>query len=208
MNILIKICGITSKADAQAAIDAGAHALGFIFYKPSSRFIEAEQAQSIIESLPPFVTAVAVIVNQTKHEVESLLQKVSVNLLQLHGDESPALCDTYGVPYIKALRVRSIAHLGDDAKRFPNARGLLLDTLVSSEYGGTGESFAWRGLPSSINLPVILAGGLNSGNVAEAIRTVKPYGVDVSSGVEAVKGKKDAAKIRQFVQAVKAAAED
>lgn len=204
MNTLIKICGITCEADAHTAVNAGAHALGFNFYRPSSRFIEAERAQSIINTLPPFVTTVAVIVNQSRGEVVSLLQKVSVNLLQLHGDEPSELCDAYGVPYIKALRVRSIAQAGSESNRFPNARGLLLDTLVTDEYGGTGEAFTWQSLPSSITKPVILAGGLNLENVAQAIRIVNPYGVDVSSGVEAVKGRKDAVKIKQFVNAVRA----
>ena len=205
LNTLIKICGITCEADAHAALDQGAHALGFIFYAPSSRFIEADRAQSIIDTLPPFVTTVAVVVNQNTEEVKSLLKKVSVNLLQLHGDESAELCDAYGVPYIKSLRVHNILQASDAAKRFPNARGLLLDTFVSDEYGGTGESFSWQRLPSSVTKPVILAGGLTAENVAQAIRTVKPYGVDVSTGVEAAKGKKDVVKIKRFVQAVRTA---
>ncbi len=205
LDTLIKICGITREVDAQAAVDAGAHALGFIFYQPSSRFIEAERAQSIIDTLPPFVTTVAVLVNQSRQEVESLLKKVSVNLLQLHGEEPAELCDAYGAPYIKALRIRHISQAGNAAKRFPNARGLLLDTLVAAEYGGTGECFSWERLPRSVTKPVVLAGGLNADNVAHAIRTVKPYGVDVSTGVETARGKKDAIKIQQFVQAVRAA---
>lgn len=208
LNTLIKICGITCEADAHAAVDAGVHALGFIFYSPSSRFVQPEQAHSIIDTLPPFVTTVAVIVNQSTQEVETLLKKVPVNLLQLHGDEPPELCDAYGTSYIKVLRVVSLSEIGAAAGRFPNARGLLLDTLVPDEYGGTGESFTWEGLPRSIDKPVVLAGGLNADNVGQAIRMVRPYGVDVSSGVEAEKGKKDANKIRRFVQAVQAAGDD
>lgn len=204
MNILVKICGVTREKDAHAAVDAGAHALGFVFYPPSSRFIDAERAQSIIDTLPPFVTTVGVVVNQSTQEVQSFLKKVSVNLLQLHGDESPQLCNSYGIPYIKAIRVQSIVQADAVAGKFPDAKALLLDTLMGDVYGGTGESFHWQRLPDSINKPVILAGGLDADNVGEAIRTVRPYAVDVSSGVELAKGKKDAVKINRFVEAVRA----
>ncbi|MDJ0956306.1 MAG: phosphoribosylanthranilate isomerase [Arenicellales bacterium] len=204
MNTKVKICGITREEDAYAAVEAGADALGFVFYRPSSRYIDAERAQEIINTLPPFVAAVGVLVNQSTEQVQSLLKKVSLNLLQLHGEESPQLCSSYGIPYIKALRVRSIEQASTLASNFPDTRALLLDTLKSDIYGGTGESFFWQRLPDSIVKPVILAGGLDADNVGEAIRTVQPYAVDVSSGVEHEKGKKDAAEISRFISAVNA----
>ena len=204
LKIKVKICGITREEDAHAAVNAGAHALGFVFYRPSSRYIDAERAQAIIDTLPPFVTTVGVMVNQSIEEVESLLKQVSLNLLQLHGDESPQTCSSYGIPYVKAIRVRSIAQAGLLAGNFPDAKALLLDTLRSDVYGGTGESFHWHRLPNSIVKPVILAGGLDANNVGEAIRKVQPYAVDVSSGVEHAKGEKDAAEINKFIDAVRA----
>ena len=208
MSTLIKICGITRTEDARAAMGAGAHAIGFIFHPPSARYIAPERAQSIIDELPPFVTAVGVLVNQTVSQVETLLKKVSVNLLQLHGDEPPQLCRSYGYPHIKAIRVRSMAQVGNELDRFPDARGFLLDSLVPDQYGGTGESFQWEHLPDSVTKPIVLAGGLNPQNVCRAIRAVRPYAVDVSSGVELAKGIKDAGKIRSFVEAVRGAEQD
>lgn len=204
MNIKVKICGITREEDARAAVEAGAHALGFVFYRPSSRYIDAKRAQEIINTLPPFITTVGVLVNQSTEEVQSLLKTVSLNLLQLHGEESPQLCSSYGIPYVKALRVNSIEEADTLAGNFPDTRALLLDTLKSDIYGGTGESFHWQRLPDSIDKPVILAGGLDADNVGEAIRIVLPYAVDVSSGVESEKGKKDADKMSQFIEAVNA----
>ena len=204
MNIKVKICGITREEDARAAVEAGAHALGFVFYRPSSRYIDAKRAQEIINTLPPFITTVGVLVNQSTEEVQSLLKTVSLNLLQLHGEESPQLCSSYGIPYVKALRVNSIEEADTLAVKFPDTRALLLDTLRSDVYGGTGESFQWQRLPDSIDKPVILAGGLDADNVGEAIRIVLPYAVDVSSGVESEKGKKDADKMSQFIEAVNA----
>ena len=203
MNTLIKICGITSEVDARIAVQAGAHALGFIFYAPSPRFVEFERAREIIEGLPPFITTVAVLVNHSVQDVQRLLNKVPVNILQLHGDEPPELCESYGYPYIKALRIHTIAAASVEAGKYPGARALLLDTLVGDRYGGTGKSFAWQHLPDSLNRPIVLAGGLDPENVAQAVRTVRPYAVDVSSGVEKAKGTKDAVKIRRFVEAVR-----
>jgi len=202
VKTLIKICGITSETDARVAVEAGAHALGFVFYAPSPRFIDYGHAREIIDDLPPFITTVAVLVNETAEAVRKLLQKVPVNILQLHGDETPELCESYGNPYIKSIRARTIATAAVAAGNYPGARGLLLDTLVSDRYGGTGESFDWQRLPDSLHKPVILAGGLDPENVAHAIQTVRPYAVDVSSGVEIAKGHKDAVKIKRFVAAV------
>lgn len=201
-DTLIKICGITRIEDARSAVDAGANALGFIFYPPSPRYIDPDHAQAIIKVLPPFVTTVGVFVNQGPEEVARFLDKAQVNLLQLHGDEDPELCRSYDHPYIKSLRVKAVEEAGL-AAQYPDARGILLDTLVSEVYGGSGEAFAWQRLPSSVTQPVILAGGLNADNVSKAIRLVRPYGVDVSTGVEIAKGIKDEAKITEFVAAVR-----
>jgi len=203
MNTQIKICGITNKNDARVAVRAGADALGFIFYAPSSRFVDYGDAAEIIGDLPPFVTTVAVVVNETVNDVQNLLNKVPVNILQLHGDETPGLCESYGFPYIKAIRARTIADAAVEARKYPGARSVLLDTLVSDQYGGTGESFTWQRLPDSLHQPIILAGGLDPENVARAIRTVRPYAVDVSSGVEIAKGHKDPVKIKRFTDAVR-----
>jgi phosphoribosylanthranilate isomerase len=205
LNTLIKICGITNLADACTAVEAGAHALGFVFYEPSSRCISYRQAREIIYDLPPFVVSVAVLVNHSIRDTSELLDAVPVNVLQLHGDENPELCEAYGFPYIKAIRARSVLEAGGEAHRYPGARAFLFDTLVHDQYGGTGEPIAWQPLPSSVGKPVILAGGLAAENVADAIRTVRPYAVDVSSGVETSKGVKDSDKVRRFIQAVRSA---
>ncbi len=208
MKTLIKICGITSLADARMAVAAGAHALGFVFYKPSSRFVATEQAREIINEMPPFITTVAVLVNQSTQEVSRLLEAVPVNILQLHGDETPDLCDSYRYPYIKAMRARSVVDASHETVNYPSARAFLFDTLVEDQYGGTGEPFAWQRLPDSVQKSVILAGGLSAVNVATAIRTVRPYAVDVSSGVEFSKGNKDTARVQRFVEAVRCADTD
>jgi phosphoribosylanthranilate isomerase len=184
-------------------VAAGAHALGFIFYAPSPRFVDHEFAREIIGNLPPFVTTVAVLVNESVADVRKLLNIVPADILQLHGDETPELCESYGQPYIKAIRARTISDAVVASGKYPGARGVLLDTLVSDQYGGTGESFDWQRLPDSLHKPVILAGGLDPANVAYAIRTVRPYAVDVSSGVEITKGHKDVDKIKRFVKAVR-----
>lgn len=208
MNTLIKICGITREEDARAAVGLGVHALGLIFYPPSGRNVSYARARAIIQVLPPFVTTVGVVVNMDPREVETLLNTVPINLLQLHGDEPPQLCRSYGFPYIKALRVTSIAQAAQAEEAYSDARALLLDTLAGEQYGGTGETFPWERLPGSMSKPVILAGGLDAANVSRAIRTVRPYAVDVSTGVERSKGVKDVDKVRRFVEAVRDARAD
>lgn len=203
MNTLIKICGITSLGDARTAVEAGADALGFVFYEPSSRCVAHRQASEIIAELPPFVTTVAVLVNHSAQEVARLLDAVPVNILQLHGDESAELCDSYDYPYIKAIRARSVVDASRETGNYPAARAYLFDTLVDDQYGGTGEPFTWQRLPDFVDKPVVLAGGLAVENVASAIRTVQPYAVDVSSGVEISKGTKDTVKVQRFIEAVR-----
>lgn len=205
MNVTLvrsKICGITRIEDAVAAVEAGADAIGLVFYAKSPRAVSIEQAAAILRVLPPFVTTVGLFVDMPRDELQHLLQRLPLDLLQFHGDESPADCEGYGRPYIKALRVRPGEDVSAAMAPYEGARGILLDTFVDGVPGGTGASFDWSLVPENAGKPVILAGGLDAGNVAAAIRQVRPYAVDVSGGVEASKGIKDAGKIRAFIQAV------
>lgn len=197
-----KICGITRIEDAQAAVEAGADAIGLVFYAKSPRAVSIEQAAAILQALPPFVTTVGLFVDMPRDELQQLLQRLPLDLLQFHGDESPADCEGHGRPYIKALRVRPGEDVSAVMAPYSGARGILLDTFVEGVPGGTGASFDWSLVPENAGKPIILAGGLDAGNVAVAIRQVRPYAVDVSGGVEASKGIKDAGKIRAFIRAV------
>ncbi|WP_425914401.1 phosphoribosylanthranilate isomerase [Pseudomonas sp. GWSMS-1] len=200
-----KICGITRIEDALAAVEAGADAIGLVFYAKSPRAVTVQQARAIISALPPFVTSVGLFVDASRCELGELLDAVPLGLLQFHGDESPADCDGYHRPYIKALRVKPGDDIAAQVELYKNASGVLLDTYVPGVPGGTGEAFDWSLVPEGLSKPVILAGGLTAANVAQAIARVRPYAVDVSGGVELAKGIKDAEKIRAFMQAVKAA---
>jgi phosphoribosylanthranilate isomerase len=197
-----KICGITRIEDALAAVEAGADAIGLVFYAKSPRAVSIEQAAAILQALPPFVTTVGLFVDMPRDELQQLLQRLPLDLLQFHGDELPADCEGHGRPYIKALRVRPGEDVSAAMAPYSGARGILLDTFVEGVPGGTGASFDWSLVPENAGKPIILAGGLDAGNVAAAIRQVRPYAVDVSGGVEASKGIKDAGKIRAFIQAV------
>lgn len=197
-----KICGITRIEDALAAVEAGADAIGLVFYAKSPRAVSIEQAAAILQALPPFVTTVGLFVDMPRDELQQLLQRLPLDLLQFHGDESPADCEGHGRPYIKALRVRPGEDVSAAMAPYSGARGILLDTFVEGVPGGTGASFDWSLVPENACKPIILAGGLDAGNVAVAICHVRPYAVDVSGGVEASKGIKDAGKIRAFIQAV------
>ncbi|MBP3060744.1 phosphoribosylanthranilate isomerase [Ectopseudomonas chengduensis] len=206
MNVTVvrsKICGITRIEDALAAVEAGADAIGLVFYGKSPRAVSIEQAAAILQALPPFVTSVGLFVDMPRDQLQQLLQRLPLDLLQFHGDESPADCEGHGRPYIKALRVRPGEDVAAAMAPYAGARGILLDTFVEGVPGGTGASFDWSLVPENAAKPIILAGGLDAGNVATAIRQVRPYAVDVSGGVEASKGIKDAGKIRAFVRAVR-----
>jgi phosphoribosylanthranilate isomerase len=192
-----KICGITRVEDALSAVEAGADAIGLVFYDKSPRAVSVAQAMAIIRALPPFVTTVGLFVNASRAEIR--------DLLQFHGDETPEQCEGHGRPFIKALRVQSDMDLHAHCAAFSGAAGVLLDTFVAGVPGGTGEVFDWSLVPPGLAKPVILAGGLVSGNVAEAIAQVRPYAVDVSGGVEASKGIKDPQRVRDFVAAVRRA---
>ncbi len=206
MRTRIKICGITRPGDARAAAEAGADAVGLVFYPQSPRYLAAERAVAIRDALPPFVQTVALFVNPDAAQVAQVIGRVRPGLLQFHGDETPAFCAQFGMPYIKAYRVksgvRSEVDLLEYLRPFSGAAAWLLDSHVE-EYGGVGESFDWSLAPQRRERPLILSGGLKRGNVAEAIRRVRPWGVDVSSGVESAKGIKDAAKIAAFIEEVR-----
>ena len=200
-----KICGITRIEDALAAAEAGADAIGFVFYAKSPRAVDVRQARAIIAELPPFVTTVGLFVNASRCELNEILEVVPLDLLQFHGDETPQDCEGYHRPWIKALRVRPGDDLEAACQLYAGARGILLDTYVAGVPGGTGEAFDWSLVPAHLSKPIILAGGLSADNVGQAIAQVRPYAVDVSGGVEQAKGIKDAAKIEAFMRAVKQA---
>ena len=202
-----KICGITRIEDALAAVEAGADAIGLVFYAKSPRAVTVQQARAIIAALPPFVTTVGLFVNASRCELGEILDAVPLDLLQFHGDESSADCEGYHRPYIKALRVKAGDDIAASCDAYPRASGILLDTYVEGVPGGTGEAFDWSLVPRGLSKPIILAGGLSAQNVAQAIAQVRPYAVDVSGGVEQAKGIKDQAKIRAFMQAVRGSSE-
>jgi phosphoribosylanthranilate isomerase len=199
----IKICGITREQDLQAVIDDGADAFGLVFYDKSPRHVGSQQAAKILRAAKPFVTVVGLFVNPSADYVREVLAQVPLDVLQFHGEEPPEFCAQFGKPYLKAVRVKVGVDLVQYAIRYAGAQGLLLDAYIEGTHGGTGESFDWALIPRDLPLPVILSGGLHAGNVAEAIKQVRPYAVDVSSGVEAAKGIKEAAKVAAFIKAVK-----
>lgn len=198
-----KICGITRVEDALAAVDAGADAIGLVFYAKSPRAVTVPQAQAILAALPPFVTTVGLFVDCQRSELNAILDAVPLDLLQFHGDESPAACEGFRRPYIKALRVKPGDDIAARIGLYGSAAGVLLDTFVPGVPGGTGEAFDWSLVPQGLSVPIILAGGLTPENVRAAIEQVRPYAVDVSGGVEASKGLKDSDKIHAFVRAVR-----
>lgn len=198
-----KICGITREQDLRAAADSGADAIGLVFYEKSPRHVGLKEAAELARAAPPFLTLVGLFVNPTVVQVREVLARVALDVLQFHGEETPEFCAQFGRPYLKAIRVKAGVDLLQCAARYVGAQGLLLDAYVEGTQGGTGESFDWALIPQGLPLPVILSGGLHPGNVAAAIEQVRPYAVDVSSGVEAGKGIKDAAKIAAFIKEVK-----
>jgi len=204
----IKFCGITQLSDALEAVRLGVDALGFVFYPPSPRYIDIKKAVEIMQQLPAFVSCVGLFVNSPQELIQQVLQSTSIDTLQFHGDETVEECQRYGKPYLKAIRMKQDINLELAAKHYSSASALLLDTYEQGVPGGTGETFDWKRIPSSLSIPIILAGGLSIDNVATAIQTVNPYGVDVSGGIEQVvdqvqvKGVKDAAKMAAFVKEV------
>lgn len=201
-RVRVKICGITNLADAVNAATMGADAIGLVFYADSPRNVDIDTAREIIAALPPFVTTVGLFVDPTPDHINSVLDEVSLDLLQFHGDETPEQCRRFSKPYIKAVRMRDNIILSELIERYPDASALLLDAHVEGMVGGTGQQFEWDLIPYQLDKPIILAGGLDPANVAAAIRQVQPYAVDVSGGVESVKGVKDRDKIAAFISEV------
>lgn len=197
----IKICGITNLKDAQAAVEFGADALGFIFYKESKRYVDPETANKIISNLSPFITKVGVFVNSDLEEIIEIRDKTGIDVAQLHGDESQEFCQSIPFRIIKVIRVKDKSDI-DRVAQYAD-QDILFDTYSDKEYGGTGRSFDW-GILTDLSLPnrIILSGGLSSDNILDAVKIVRPYAVDVSSGVEAEPGKKDHKKIKAFIEAI------
>lgn len=203
MHTRIKVCGITRLEDLAAAINAGAEAVGLVFYPKSKRFVTAEQAAHLLRNMPAFVTVTGLFVDEMPEQVQAVLDTVPLDLLQFHGNETPEYCKQFNKPFIKVVRVQPGMDLVQYAAKFTGARGLLLDAYVEGVPGGTGHTFDWGLIPRELPLPLILSGGLNPGNVELATRAVKPYAVDVSSGVETSPGIKDAEKIADFIKGVR-----
>jgi len=206
MRTRVKICGMTRVQDVQAGCEAGADAIGLVFYPPSPRCLTHAQARALRDALPPFVTPVALFVDPSREQVEQVLDEVRPGALQFHGDEPPEFCERFGLPYLKACRIREGVDLLEYLRPYKGASGWLADAFVEA-YGGVGATFDWSLVPHQRPRPLILSGGLTSDNVREAIRRVQPWGVDVSSGVESTKGIKDAAKIAAFMAEVRNADE-
>ena len=202
-TIRIKICGITRPEDALAAAEAGADAVGLVFYAKSKRAVTAAQAKEIAAVLPPFVSVVALFVNEQSDVIREILHQVPIDVIQFHGDEDDDFCCQFDRPYLKAVRVQSAADIQTACAKFPNARALLFDAYHPTEDGGTGQSFDWTLLRGNIGKPWILAGGLTPENVAAAVKTSGAAAVDVSGGVESSAGIKDKEKIAAFVAAAK-----
>ncbi len=201
MRTRVKVCGMTRAEDIAAAAAHGADAIGLVFYPPSPRFLSIPKARDLRATVPAFVSTVALFVNATPAEVERVIAEVRPDLLQFHGEETPRFCRHFGVPYVKACRVRPGVDLLEYLSDFPDAAGWMADSHVDA-YGGTGTTFDWSVIPERRERPLVLSGGLEQNNVREAIRRVRPWAVDVSSGVESAKGIKDAAKIAAFIAEV------
>jgi phosphoribosylanthranilate isomerase len=199
----IKICGIREPAHATLAAEAGADAIGLVFYGASPRHVTAAQAAKVAQALPPYVTAVGLFVNADEATVRSTLASVPLDLLQFQGDETPDFCARFGKPYVRAVRMEPGTDLIEYGHRFSGAKALLLDAHVPGQRGGTGRVFDWAAIPRERPVPLILSGGLNAQNVGRAIREVRPWAVDVSSGVESGRGVKDPAKIVEFIRSVR-----
>jgi len=200
----IKICGVRRESDVEAAVEAGADAIGLVFYAPSPRHQSVSRAAELARALPAFVTPVGLFVNAALQEVEASVAAIPGLMLQFHGDETPGFCARFARPYLKAVRMVPGVDLLDSSRRFASAQALLLDAPVDA-YGGGGKVFDWSLVPASVARPVVLSGGLHAGNVIPGIQQVRPWAVDVSSGVESTRGVKDAALIRGFCEAVREA---
>jgi phosphoribosylanthranilate isomerase len=202
MKTRIKFCGLTREQDVQNAVTLGVDALGFVFVKSSGRYIDVNTAKNIMSKVPPFVIKVGLFMGAQVSDIEQVLKQVKLNLLQFHGDETEEFCSQFAMPYLKAVPMSSTSSVKDFCDQYTTATGFVLDSHAQGQMGGSGEQFSWNEVPTNLNKPIILAGGLNPENVAKAIRVVRPYAVDVSSGIETSKGIKDPAKMEQFIKEV------
>lgn len=198
-KIHTKICGFTQPEDALMAANLGVDAIGLVFFAGSKRCVSIEQAQKIVAVLPPFVSVVALFVNETAENIHQVLQNVSIDVLQFHGDETPEFCRQFARPYLKAIRVNSLEDIQHAWQRYPDARAILFDAYLEGVYGGTGQHFNWHWLPENIRGHWILSGGLNVDNIQQALTISQANAVDVSSGVEIAAGVKDHTKMAQFL---------
>ena len=195
----IKICGLTDPENSKQIASLDIHAIGLVFFNESPRAVSIEQANEIIQELPPFINKVGLFVNASSNFVDQVLNSVNIDTIQFHGDESSSDCSQFQMPFIKAIRMREGTNLLKQAEEFSSAAGLLLDSFEEDSYGGTGKSFDWNLIRDNIDLPIILAGGLNKDNVMSAIEKTEPYAIDISSGVEVDKGIKDIEKIKEII---------
>ena len=202
MRTRVKICGITRIEDALAAAQYGADAIGLVFYDKSPRYIAPEKAQEIIDCLPAFVTVVGLFVNHPVARIQEITRDLELDLLQFHGDESPAECESAGHAYVKAVRAKDHCTIADAISDYSSARAILVDSYQAGKFGGTGEAFDWNWVPDNPPVPLVLAGGLTPGNVAQAVLRVNPWAVDVSSGVEVSPGIKSEPMINNFIQEI------
>ena len=200
MPVRIKFCGMTRAEDVQHAVDLGVDALGFVFVKKSSRCLTVEAAQNLMERVPPFVSCVGLFMNSAPVAIETVIRQTGLHLLQFHGSEDEDHCRQFGMPYLKAVPVSSTESVTDYCSNFSSAAGFVMDSHAAGQMGGTGKTFAWDRIPDSFGRPVVLAGGLTPGNVSLAVREVRPYAVDVSSGIETSPGIKDAGKMKKFIE--------
>ena len=196
---LTKICGITNIEDARVAEDAGAYAIGLVFYKKSPRYISIDTAKEIVAHINQPLNSVGLFVDADRDYICSVLEQIDLDILQFHGQESEQTCAFFNKPYIKAIRVSKDTNILKEVEKYSSAKAILLDTHVEGLLGGTGKVFDWTMIPRNFSKPIILAGGLNVDNVKDAIRKIRPYAVDVSGGVESEKGKKDPKKIKDFI---------
>ena len=208
MRTRVKICGLTREQDVAAAVSGGADAIGLVFHPPSSRYISPEIGCQLRQLVPPFVTVVALLLDETPALIEQVLEEVSPDCLQFHGTESAELCDSFGLPYIKSIPMASELDPADYARQYARAQGFLLDSNAAGAKGGSGDTFDWSKIPAGFEFPLILAGGLSPANVAQAISSVRPWAVDVSSGVETSPGIKSSDLMGQFYREVERADRD
>jgi phosphoribosylanthranilate isomerase len=199
----IKICGLTDPENSKQIASLDIHAIGLVFFNESPRAVSIEQANEIIQELPPFINKVGLFVNANSNFVDQVLNSVNIDTIQFHGDESSSDCSQFQMPFIKAIRMREGTNLLSQAEEFSSASGLLLDSFEEDSYGGTGKSFDWNLIKNNLDLPIILAGGLNKDNIMSAIEKTQPYAIDISSGVEVDKGIKDIEKTKEIIEIVK-----